>query len=82
MHSHSHEHSHQGNGRKDRYALLPPVLLTRLRGWWHCARAEGKVLPEGWLFPGQDPMEPMSTWQLNRAVHEAATSWRPASVRG
>jgi integrase/recombinase XerD len=64
----------QGKGHKDRYALLPPVLLTRLRSWWRYARAEGKVLPNGWLFPGQDPMEPMSTRQLNRAVHEAATA--------
>ena len=62
----------QGKGRKDRYALLPPILLTRLRGWWRHARAEGKVLPDGWLFPGLDPMQPMSTRQLNRAVHEAA----------
>lgn len=64
----------QGKGRKDRYALLPPILLTRLRSWWRYARAEGKVLPDGWLFPGLDPMEPMSTRQLNRAVHEAATA--------
>ncbi len=32
------------------------------------------MLPDGWLFPGQDPMDPMSTRQLNRAVHEAATA--------
>ena len=64
----------QGKGRKDRYALLPPILLERLRSWWRYARAEGKVLPDGWLFPGLDPMEPMSTRQLNRAVHEAATA--------
>ena len=64
----------QGKGRKDRYALLPPILLTRLRSWWRYARAEGKVLPDGWLFPGLDPIEPMSTRQLNRAVHEAATA--------
>ena len=64
----------QGKGRKDRYALLPPILLTRLRSWWRYASAEGKVLPNGWLFPGLDPMEPMSTRQLNRAVHEAATA--------
>jgi site-specific recombinase XerD len=64
----------QGKGRKDRYALLPPILLARLRSWWRYARAEGKVLPEGWLFPGLDPMQPMSTRQLNRAVHEAATA--------
>src|SRR5271167_1819119 len=62
----------QGKGRKDRYALLPPILLRRLRGWWRHARAEGKVLADGWLFPGQDPVQPMSTRQLNRAVHEAA----------
>jgi site-specific recombinase XerD len=64
----------QGKGRKDRYALLPPILLARLRSWWRYARAEGKVLPDGWLFPGLDPMQPMSTRQLNRAVHEAATA--------
>jgi integrase/recombinase XerD len=64
----------QGKGHKDRYALLPPILLARLRSWWRYARAEGKVLPDGWLFPGQDLMEPMSTRQLNRAVHEAATA--------
>ena len=64
----------QGKGRKDRYALLPPLLLTRLRGWWRHAHAEGQVLADGWLFPGQDPMQPMSTRQLNRAVHEAATA--------
>lgn len=62
----------QGKGRRDRFALLPPILLKRLRGWWRHARAEGQVLPEGWLFPGQDPLQPMSTRQLNRAVHEAA----------
>ena len=24
----------QGKGRKDRYAMLPPLLLERLRAWW------------------------------------------------
>jgi integrase/recombinase XerD len=62
----------QGKGRKDRYALLPPLMLERLRSWWRYARAEGKVLPGGYLFPGLDPMDSMSTRQLNRAVHEAA----------
>jgi integrase/recombinase XerD len=66
----------QGKGRKDRYALLPPLLLERLRHWWRTARAEGKILPNGWLFPGLDPMDPMSTRQLNRAVHEAAKGAR------
>ena len=62
----------QGKDQKDRYALLPPILLERLRTWWRHARAEGKVLPGGYLFPGLDPLDSMSTRQLNRAVHEAA----------
>ena len=64
----------QGKGRKDRYALLPPLLLERLRAWWRAARAQGKILPGGWLFPGLDPMDPLSTRQLNRVVHEAAAA--------
>jgi site-specific recombinase XerD len=62
----------QGKGQKDRYALLPPILLERLRTWWRHAHAAGKVLPGGYLFPGLDPLDSMSTRQLNRAVHEAA----------
>jgi hypothetical protein len=31
----------KGKGQKDRYALLPPILLERLRTWWRYARAEG-----------------------------------------
>jgi integrase/recombinase XerD len=62
----------QAKGQKDRYALLPPILLERLRTWWRHARAEGKVLPGGYLFPGLDPLDSMSTRQLNRAIHEAA----------
>ncbi len=64
----------QGKGHKDRYALLPPILLERLRTWWRYAQAEGKVLPGGYLFPGLDPMDSLSTRQLNRAVHEAAAA--------
>ena len=37
----------QGKGHKDRYAMLPPVLLERLRGWWRIARAQGKMLEGG-----------------------------------
>jgi integrase/recombinase XerD len=64
----------QGKGRKDRYAMLSPVLLKCLRAWWRSARAQGKMLDGGWLFPGQDPIDPLSTRQLNRAVHAAATA--------
>jgi site-specific recombinase XerD len=62
----------QGKGHKDRYALLSPSLLAVLRAWWREAHARGKMLPHGWLFPGQDPLDPMSTRQLNRACHAAA----------
>ena len=66
----------QGKGRKDRYAMLSPVLLKRLRGWWRVAHAQGKMLPGGWLFPGQNPMDPVTTRQLNRAIHAAADAAR------
>jgi site-specific recombinase XerD len=62
----------QGKGSKDRYAMLPPVLLERLRSWWRVARAQGKMLDGGWLFPGQNPIESLTCRQLNRAVHAAA----------
>lgn len=62
----------QGKGHKDRYAMLSPVLLECLRTWWRTARAEGKMLDGGWLFPGQNPVNPLSTRQLNPIVHDAA----------
>jgi integrase/recombinase XerD len=61
----------QGKGRKDRYAMLSPVLLERLRVWWRDARAKGKMLDGGWLFPGQNPINPLTTRQLNRVCHTA-----------
>jgi integrase/recombinase XerD len=62
----------QGKGGKDRYAMLSPVLLERLRVWWRVARAQGKMLDGGWLFPGMNPLDPVTPRQLNRAIHDAA----------
>ena len=62
----------QGKGRKDRNAMLSPQLLRLLRLWWREGKRRGVMLPGGWLFPGQNALEPISTRQLNRAVHEAA----------
>jgi site-specific recombinase XerD len=62
----------QGKGGKDRYAMISPVLLERLRVWWRVARAQGKMLDGGWLFPGLDPINPLTARQLNRAINEAA----------
>jgi integrase/recombinase XerD len=56
----------QGKGHKDRHAMLSPVLLELLRDWYRIAR------PQGWLFPGQNPANPMTTRQLTRACHAAA----------
>ena len=56
----------QGKGRKDRLAMLSPRLLDLLRDWYCISR------PAVWLFPGRDPMLPMTTRQLTRAVHIAA----------
>jgi len=56
----------QGKGRKDRHAMLSPQLLKLLRDWYRIAR------PQGWLFPGQNPVNPMTTRQLTRACHAAA----------
>jgi site-specific recombinase XerD len=55
----------QGKGRKDRYVMLSQLLLDLLRAWWRTAR------PQGWLFPGQNPVNPLTTRQLNRACHAA-----------
>jgi site-specific recombinase XerD len=62
----------QGKGRRDRYAMLSPQLLALLRAWWREGRRRGVMLPQGWLFPGRDPVTPLTTRQLNRAVHAAA----------
>jgi site-specific recombinase XerD len=56
----------QGKGRKDRYVMLSPHLLELLRAWYKATR------PQGWLFPGRDRVQPMTTRQLNRACHAAA----------
>ena len=66
----------QGQGQQDRYVMLSPVLLERLRVWWRVARAQGKMLDGGWLFPGLNPIESLSTRQLNRAIHAAAEAAR------
>jgi integrase/recombinase XerD len=62
----------QGKGRKDRNAMLSPQLLELLRLWWREGKRRSVMLPHGWLFPGKSYTDPISTRQLNRAVHEAA----------
>jgi len=56
----------QGKGNKDRYVMLSPHLLGLLRAWYNVAR------PHGWLFPGMNPINPMSARQFRRACDTAA----------
>ena len=46
--------------------MLSPRLLELLREWWGVAR------PPFWLFPGLDPVMPISTRQLYRVVRDTA----------
>ncbi len=62
----------QGKGRKDRNAMLSPQLLALLRLWWKEGKRRSVMLPHGWLFPGRGATDPISTRQINRAIHEAA----------
>jgi integrase/recombinase XerD len=70
----------QGKGRKSlpsrkRGTAMPCYrrsCSSSVRAWWREGRRLGVLLPRGWLFPGRNPTEPLSTRQLNRAVHAAA----------
>lgn len=50
----------QSKGRKDRQAMLSSTLLTLLRAWWREGQRLGKMVPGGWLFPGMNPVNPMT----------------------
>jgi integrase/recombinase XerD len=56
----------QGKGGKDRYVMLSPQLLRIQRTYWRLAR------PGQWLFPGQNPAEPVSVATLQEACRQAA----------
>jgi integrase/recombinase XerD len=56
----------QGKGKRDRYAMLSPRLLARMRQYWLVAK------PRNWLFPGQDPLFPITTRQLHRVICSTA----------
>jgi site-specific recombinase XerD len=64
----------QGKKYKDRYALLSPMLLQRLRDWWRFAHAKGKILHSGWLFPRANINQHISARQLLRVCKLTATA--------
>ena len=54
-----------GKGQKDRYVMLSPRLLDILRDYWKRAH------PKEWLFPGNRPGEPITTFAVEHACREA-----------
>lgn len=62
----------RGKGGQYRNAMLSPDLLTLLRQWWQDGHRQGVLHRDGWLFPGQYALKPISTRQLYRVVVEAA----------
>jgi len=62
----------RGKGGQYRNAMLSADLLTLLRQWWKLGRQQGVMHRDGWLFPGQHALKPISTRQLYRVVIEAA----------
>lgn len=55
----------QGKGKKDRYVPLSETLLEQLRSYWRHYR------PGSWLFPGQDPRQPLEKSSIQRVCQEA-----------
>ena len=57
---------YQGKGKKDRFALLSPLVLELLREYYR------KVRPKGdWLFPGQNPQKHLTTGAIHHAFKKA-----------
>jgi site-specific recombinase XerD len=56
----------QSKGNRDRDVPLSPKLVQLLRTYWR------KVRPQEWLFPGQDPHQPLSREAVGQAVTQAS----------
>ena len=56
----------QGKGRKDRYAMLSPLLLKAMRAWWRVERSQD------WLFPGSVSGRHMDAATLQLVCRQAA----------
>jgi site-specific recombinase XerD len=55
----------QGKGQRDRYVMLSPTLLDRLREWWRAHRSPS------WLFPGDHPDQPITSHAVREACQRA-----------
>jgi len=66
----------QSKGQKDRLVMLSPETLAMLEAWWPLRTNKydlGVPVLERWLFPGRRKGLHMTTRQLNRLFHEAAS---------
>jgi integrase/recombinase XerD len=66
----------QGKGRKDRYVMLSPRLLTILRDYYRTVR------PQEWLFPGDLPGQPITASAVQdvcRTVRRQAGITKPVT---
>jgi site-specific recombinase XerD len=61
-----------GKGGRHRNAMLAQDLLLLLRGWWKVGRRQGVMHADGWLFPGQHDLKPISYRQVHRIAAAAA----------
>jgi hypothetical protein len=69
----------RGKGGKDRHAMLSPQLLELLRAWWREGRRRSLLLPGGWLFPGRNPVEPLSGRRPGRGDQETRVATHAAA---
>jgi len=58
-------HIHNGKGRRDRYVMLPKMVLDSLREYWRMAK------PDDYLFPGQKKGRHITPHNIRREFHNA-----------
>jgi site-specific recombinase XerD len=58
-------HVREGKGRKDRYVMLPKMVLELLRRYWRMAK------PKDYLFPGMKPGRHITPQNIRREFHKA-----------
>ncbi len=61
-------HVRHTKSRKDRFVPLSPKLLEELRAYWRAAR------PRPFLFPGPDPLRPITRSTIAKVCKQAAQS--------
>jgi site-specific recombinase XerD len=64
-------HVRQGKGGRDRFVMLGARLLVALRDYWKVVRPGGS-----YLFPGRDPLAPLSPTTPRKALDEAVKAAR------